>query len=694
MPQAKIDSISVVMTREKNIDSIIEWFAQHKRSFYLLGWSYLRNEQQMEELFFQSIQRVGKEISRNKGNASFETRATSVFMELCHELSYSRSSQMSEENAQYRDLFDALDQLKEYEKDAILLSYVKGMSREEAANLLQVPVGKLKEHLFSGIQSLRKAMGNGSHFSGCKEYYPNYIDYLEKNMERSKKIEFEMHIYHCHDCQDDLATFQDVMLSLLNLTERLDDFFIPSDFIGNIKARVLETEKKRQLRTKKHVKRGLAIASIFLVFMGIGVFTGAFSNLYYSWTEDNPELLPFLQHDLGEMLNLEAEYDGVKITIKSAIADEVQTLVFYEIEDTNEDNQFMMMYEDGVFVENAGEIMNRNVYPRYYPPDLESDVNKNVGNVFQGKLSLPPMNEDSGTLKLKITRLQKLLLESSNSNNYLSYENMEDKRGKWSFDIPVTKKPSTELVLDEEIEIEGIPVRMEKLTIAPTATILQYGVNYEKVDKQIEFINLDWLEVNNKKFKTDLLGSSFVGSYHDMNWTGYQTHFDPLFEKKPKEVKVKFGTAQLRIEELKTIMLDTSVEYPQTFEYAGSTITIEKVELGQPAEVVFSNREIKNRIYERLNFSVFGEDQNSSNNTEMSSEGVLVDKYGEEYSSYEAPFLYEEIEKPRYFETVDTVRLYHDHSEEKVIPHRLEIYGYTTTKYLDDMLKITLDKAY
>jgi len=691
MPQAKIDSISIAMTREKNINSIVEWFAQHKRSFYLLGWSYLRNEQQMEELFFQAIHRMSKEISRYKGNASFETQVTSVFMELCHELSSSRSSQVSEENEQYRDLFDALDQLEECEKDIILLSYVKGMSKEEAANLLQVPVGKLKEHLFSGIQSLRKAMGYGSHFSGCKEYYSNYIDYLEKNMDRSKKIDFEMHIYHCHDCQEDLATFQDVMLRLLNLTERLGEFFIPSDFMENVKARVLEKEKKRQLRIKKHTRRGFAMASIFLVLTGLGFFTGAFANLYYSWTEDNPELRPFLQHHLGKMLNLEAENDGVKITIKSAIADEVQTLVFYEIEDTTEDNQFMMMYEDGVSIENTGEIMIRNVYPRYYPPDFESDINKNERNVYQGKLSLPPINEESGTLKLKITKLLKLINMSSNSNNYWTYDNIEEKIGEWSFEIPVTKKPSTEYVLDEETEIEGIPVRMEKLTIAPTATIIQYAVNQEKAEKQIEYLDLDWLEVNNKKFQTDLYGNSYMGSNQDMNWTGYQTYFDPLFENNPKEVKIKFRKAQLRIEDLTTIMLDGTVNYPQTFEYAGSTISIEKVEVGEPTEVVISNHEIENRIYESLHFGIIDENENFANNTEMSSEGVLVDKYGKEYNSNETTFSYEEIEQPRFFETIKTVRLYNENSEEKIIPKRLEIYSYFTTKYLDDMVKISLD---
>ena len=78
----------------------------------------------------------------------------------------------------------------------------------------------MKELLFSGIQSLRKEMGYGSTFNGCKEYHKDYIDYLERTMDRSKKIDLEKHIYHCQHCQEDLATFQDVMVTMLNLTDK------------------------------------------------------------------------------------------------------------------------------------------------------------------------------------------------------------------------------------------------------------------------------------------------------------------------------------------------------------------------------------------------------------------------------------------------------------------------------------------
>ncbi|MEH7157922.1 DUF4179 domain-containing protein [Neobacillus drentensis] len=685
MIPAKIEPISITTISKKGVDSIYDWLEKHKQTFYILGWSYLRNHQQMEELFYRFIIKVHKELPRFKRETSFELWVTSIFIPICRELSVDQG-----ESEPRQDLFNALDQLKEYEKEAMILTYVKGLSHEEAVQLLQVSVEKIKELLFSGIQSLRKEMGYESAFNGCREYHKYYIDYLERTLERPKKIDLEIHIYHCQDCQDDLASFQDVLLTMANLSEKMEDFHVPADFMENVKTRLAEREKHRQQKNKKRLRIGMVIASFFALLIGIEVFTGAFTNYYYTWTEEDQELRALLQQDAGERLNLEAESAGVKIKIRSAVADEVQTLVFYEIEDTAEDNQYMMNYDDGVFVENEHKIMNTESQPWYNPPDLKSAVNKKRKNVYQGKLSLLPLTTDKGTIKLKITKLLKLIRDSSDQSSFMAYDNTEYKTGEWNFEIPVTKKPSVEYALKEETEVEGIPVRFDRLTIAPTATILQYSINTEQTEKRIDALNFDNIEVNNKKVKTDMFGSSFMNAQQVMNWTTFQTYFDPLYGEKPKQINVPLKSIHLTFEDPKTIELDASQKYPQTFEYAGSTISIDKVEVGLPSMVVISNHEIKNRAYEELNFSVLGEEENEPISMEMDTEGVLVDKNGMEYNQNKIPVSYEEIDQPRNFITVQSFRIDGNSAGEKVIPKRLEIYGYNTTKYLDDIVRISL----
>jgi RNA polymerase sigma factor (sigma-70 family) len=688
MIPAKIDPTSITTIGKKSVESIVDWFDLNMQSFYSLGWSYLGNQQQMEELFYQAIIKVHKDLARFKRETSFETWVTSIFIHICRELSNDRSLLTRVETETRQNIFKALDQLKEYEKDALVLTYVKGISKEDGAHLLHVSVEKMKELLFSGIQSLRKEMGDGSTFNGCKEYQKDYIDYLERTLDRPKKIELEKHIYHCQECQNDLATFQDVMLTLVNLTDRMDYLHVPADFMENIKDRLAEKEKHRQKKNKKRIRKGLVFAGIFAILIGIEIFTGAFSKSYYTWTEEDQELRAFLQQDLGERLNLEAESDGVKIKIRSAIADDVQTLVFYEIEDTKENNQYVMDAFDGVFVENDYEIMSTEAYPRYYPPDLEAAVNNEEKNVYQGRISLQPLTSDKGTIKLKITKLHKLIRDTSDQNGLVAYGGMESETGKWNFEIPVSKQPSVEYALDEETIVEGIPVRFDKLIIAPTATVLQYGINIEQREKRLDVINFNNLEVNNKKVKADSYGSSFIETTYDENWIPMQSHFDPLFGEKPKEVNVQFESIYFTFEDPKTIELDASEEYPQTFEYVGSTMSIDKVEVGLPTKVVISNHE--NRTYESLNFEVVGEDESEIVSMEMDSEGVLVDKNGVEYNMNE-PISYEEIEQPRHFITVFNTKLHPNTAGEKVVPKRLVIYGYNAMKYLDDVVKISLE---
>ncbi|MDP4085824.1 MAG: DUF4179 domain-containing protein [Bacillota bacterium] len=684
MISAKIDhSILITTIREKGIESIFDWFNEHKQSFYILGLSYLKNQYQMEELFCRTIAKVHKEFNRHKEGTSFETWVTSIFIHICRELSL----QASEESEQHNDLFNALDQLKENEKEAIVLTYVKGISHEEAAQLLQVSEEMMKGLLYSGIQSLKKEWGYGSSVNGCKEYQKHYIDYLERTMDRSKKIDLEKHIFQCIDCQEDLATFQEV---IVNLTEGIKDFHVPSGLMENVKNRLAEQGKRRKQKNKKLKRRMLIFVGIFVLFMGIGYFTGVFRNIYYSWIEENPKLRAFLQHGLGERLNMEVKDNGVKIRITGAIADKFQTLVFYEIEDTKGKNQYEMNAEDGTFVQNEFEMMDRKAYQRNYPPALKSDVKNEKKNIFQGEISLPPLKTNKGTIKLKISKVQKLTHDASKQNNEMASEDMEYKTGKWNFKIPIKKQTSTDYVLHKKMVISGVPVQLDKLTIAPTATILQYRLSIKQSKKWINGLSFDNLVLNNRKVKFDIYANPFLDSQQDMNWTTLQASFGPLLENKPKEVNVQLKAAYLNIQDSKTIELNASKDYPQTFEYAGSTISIDKVEIGHPAMVVISDHNTKNRKYENLQFQITRVGGENETSTEEMSDGVIVDKNGVEYGM-NTPVPYQKIKNPRYYVTVETIKLNSNNKEEKVVPKSLEITGYSTTEYLDKVVKIPLN---
>ncbi|MEC1895207.1 DUF4179 domain-containing protein [Cytobacillus firmus] len=666
---AKNNPVLPLTISVKEIESIVTWFDQHQRSLYILGWSYLGSQLKIEELLYRAILQVYKELPKFKKSTSFELRVLSIFIRICRELSIENSLKASEES-----VFHALQQLNEQEREVLVLTYIKGISREETAQLLQMSLEQIKELLFSGFQLLRKGLGNGDDYQGCNEYQKLYVNYLERKLERPRKIDFEMHIYHCHNCQDDLASLQE---TILNFSETIETFSVPADFMENVKERVSQREHLIKQKKKKRKRIGFITGSVFVLFMCTGFFTGIFSSIYYSLTEENQELRIFLQEDLGERLGLEAESNGIKIKIKSVIADEIQTLIFYEIEDTNDNNQYMINIDDGIFIEDEMKIMVANTYPMYIPPDMESDLNKKEKNIYHGKMSLRPVKENKATIQLNIKKVLKLKQNASDS-----YVNMVPEEGDWKFDIPVTKKPSVEYALNEEVEIEGTAVLIDKLILAPTGTILQYGLKNEQPEKRIDMINFKNLEINNKVAEADLYGNSYVHAQNDLRWSKFQAHFKPLFEKETNEVKVRFDNIYLSITDNKTIALNVSKEYPQTFEYAGSTISIDKVEVGQPSIVIISNHEIKNRAYESLNFNIVTEEEDIS--MEGDYKGVIVDKNGKEYDMNKTPFIYEELEQPRHFFTVQSFKIQGD----KVVPKSLDIFGYNTTKYLDKEVEL------
>ena len=67
---------------------------------------------------------------------------------------------------QLRDLEKALGQLAQEQRQVILLIGMEGMTYEDAASLLGVPIGTVRSRLSRGRDQLRNLMGMGDEISG------------------------------------------------------------------------------------------------------------------------------------------------------------------------------------------------------------------------------------------------------------------------------------------------------------------------------------------------------------------------------------------------------------------------------------------------------------------------------------------------------------------------------------------------
>lgn len=674
MQQVNETSLNIT-TSENSLDSITNWVEQHQHFLYSFGLSYLGNQQLTEELFYKAILKMYKEFPRYKHNMNFKSWVIANFLQTCRELE--KTNTEVEEHA----FLKAIQQLNQTEKEAAILTYINDFTHEEVAQILQLSKENVKEHLHSAIQSLRKAFGYGSNFNGCKEYQKDYIDYLGHSMERSNKIEFETHFYHCESCQEDLGTFQDVTIQL---SEWRNVFKMPEGFLKKIKERIAEHEKEKHKKLKKRSIFIFSLTGVFVLFISYGILSGMFSKFYYTWTENNEEVLAYVQNDLGEMLNLEAESNGVKITIKTAVADEFQTLILYEIEDTEENNQYMMAYEDGVYVENQYEILNMSIYPTYHPPFLDEKESGDEQNVYQGKLSLPPLKEDSGTIKLNISSLQKVI-DYNEAMTHGGFE-MEYKEGEWNFEIPVTMKSSKEYALDKEVEIEGIPFRFEQLIVAPTTTMLRYSVYRAEQNQEHLNVNFDQLRLNDEKLNQKLYSSSFVDFQLDMNWTTFQTSFEPFFKEGIHDVVIQFKNIDIVDYETMMLELDFSKEFPYTFEYGESTFTVDKKEEGQWTNIIITNEDYKDGNLDDIFIGPY-DAEGYVDNFDMHFDTVLVDKEGNEVALEEIDYYSDEMENYRYVTRSYELR-FENIDPEKNLKIRLD--GFRKTIYSDEIVEISL----
>ncbi|MGM0846645.1 MAG: DUF4179 domain-containing protein [Bacillota bacterium] len=687
MKKAETETMVLENVTEGSLKSIINWFEIRKESFYKLARTYSSSNQEIQEVFYRTIMKVYDERKYSVENQHFKLWAASVFIKECRQMG--KSNIEKAESSQSEDTFHQLCKLKEEIKEAMAITYLQERSFDEAAEILQISVDSLKSRLSNGLQHLSRALVNDKYPESCTPYRNEFIDYLGKNLVRSEKVKLEIHTPTCPYCQEELAAFQEVILSLVRSAE---DIHVPLNLMKTVKEQAVETERIRLQKKKKRNKLGLAAMAVLTFMVCTGFVTGSFTGMYYSWMEwtnkEEKEIIQYYKSGLGEPLELVEENNGVKVTIKTAVADDEQTLIFYEVENMKEENQYFLNMQEGGRVENEYEILDMDGNRYYHPFDIGM-ANEEDEKIYRGKISLAPIKSDTATIELKVMRLQETIKEVPDRSTAEPYH-PKYLEGEWSFEIPVEKHDSIVYEINQESEIEGVPIRINKLTLAPTVTLLEYGFQERGQEEWIENITMDSLTAADKAAEADFYGGGeFINSTGQ--WITLKTRFEPLYFEKPDEVTLAFESMNVFIEDSKTIEINQAEDFPQHFEYQGNELSIDSVETGNPTKIYITDSFNGDRKYERLRLQVLSENRHQGYGFSSGGNGVLVDKNGTEFDPGESYYLYEEIDQPRYFETSHELELYDDSTSEPGYPTKLVIDGYNVTKYIEEKIKIPLN---
>lgn len=153
--------------KKRDLDAVVDWFEARKDKYYRIGWSYLYNPYDIEDVFHGAIIKVYDNILQLREEKYFKTWATSIFINECKRVLRERKKKVDLENIEESaacadtciiEIKEHLINIDEMYREVIILKYISGYSQEEIAELLNAPIGTVKSRIYRGLLLLRKNM--------------------------------------------------------------------------------------------------------------------------------------------------------------------------------------------------------------------------------------------------------------------------------------------------------------------------------------------------------------------------------------------------------------------------------------------------------------------------------------------------------------------------------------------------------
>jgi len=165
-------SLLVRKIKKGNVDSLLQWVDINKQKLYKIGWAYLKNHADIEDVFYNTIIKAIENISKLKSEEAFEAWFVSILLNECRkilrdkkriiptdEIEFNNEAYSSDEQLEKYDLINGLKSIDEEYKELIILKYYSGYSQKEIAEILNMPLGTVKTKIFRGLKVLKAVFG-------------------------------------------------------------------------------------------------------------------------------------------------------------------------------------------------------------------------------------------------------------------------------------------------------------------------------------------------------------------------------------------------------------------------------------------------------------------------------------------------------------------------------------------------------
>ena len=133
---------------------------------YRVAWSILRNDADVQDALQDAVLKAWEKRDKLRDEKFFRTWITRILINACYDTQRKRRRIVSMDeipestvsNAPDPDLALALQALPEKLRLPLVLCYSEGMSYEEAADVLRIPITTLRGRLRRGKEELRKEL--------------------------------------------------------------------------------------------------------------------------------------------------------------------------------------------------------------------------------------------------------------------------------------------------------------------------------------------------------------------------------------------------------------------------------------------------------------------------------------------------------------------------------------------------------
>lgn len=172
--EIKLHQPIIEKIKERDLTMLFTWMEQNKNKYFKIGWAYLRNQHDVEDIMQNTILKVYENIEQLNNAQYFESWVTTIFINECRKV-YRQKQRLSyihidqTESAQIGlerlHIFEGLEKLEEKYKEVIILKYISGYTQEEIGHMLDLPIGTVKTRIYRGLRMMRADMvkGGGYH---------------------------------------------------------------------------------------------------------------------------------------------------------------------------------------------------------------------------------------------------------------------------------------------------------------------------------------------------------------------------------------------------------------------------------------------------------------------------------------------------------------------------------------------------